>query len=719
MISNIQQRKNEALAIIDAALSILNKFPDISEGNSELSFSTSTNPFPFLMDAFKSTAGYNVLIRILSKFLLVGLPPLEVAVKGVLLSNIKNILTCSINPFISDEVLRDGIVFNLEQIDITDTLRYCPTDIKGQYYYFDNKVESVDADGNVSKPDIDDQGGVFKLPDELKYSEDFNCLLWYMKNRASFREVWGKKASEDNAPLESNDDYWDESKKKCKKAAGIVTLEFNERTQSLKDAQGDGFYAQTPFNNCLHVFLGNVKEKDVTKEGDSVSQLEADALAKSIEIANFQDKIYGLLDELAGYKESDKKNEKLLKQGKITQDDYNARCFGTSQLNSCEELIYRLQDNMISYEDFEKEMTKEVSVPDADGETEPFYNGTLQDLLSEALDTQKACDEAVKEKVEIIKRERNLTLSYREISQNYYYKRTLIEFNTDYVMSLRLFDSKVIAAQLIDSLTGLLTIDMELTYKQQLIKSEVKKMVEMIVNTDDTVVDDCFFTFTNDAYDSMLEKAELNRMKLFSVDGEANGTAPVDAEELLSNLNSLNPNAIQTGDTTVIEHALTEISKTLSKTTYEEKDSLNFGIQMNFIENLMNNLAYVITSAVLSPKVYLLILVNLQILGRDTNFSLEEFMGKYKKLIASILRTVRDQLLEYLVKELMDILGDIAAEVAVKIGIEQIMYYNRLMKRILDAFRRLKRRTTVDFNIDNVDYADIEPEEEIEKKVEC
>ena len=83
-MANLQKTKSEALAIIDAALAILNKFPEIETADSTLSFNTSSNPFPFLMDCFKSTTGYNILIKILSKFIMLGLPAVEIAVKGIL-----------------------------------------------------------------------------------------------------------------------------------------------------------------------------------------------------------------------------------------------------------------------------------------------------------------------------------------------------------------------------------------------------------------------------------------------------------------------------------------------------------------------------------------------------------------------------------------------------------------------------------------------------------
>ena len=680
-MANLQKTKSEALAIIDAALAILNKFPEIETANSMLSFNTSSNPFPFLMDCFKSTTGYNTLIKILSKFIMLGLPAVEIAVKGVLLANIKNILSCAINPFISDEILRNGIVFNLQQIDITDTLRYSPLDEIGKYYYFDNYEKSTVTDSTGKEKQID----IPKQVDDLKVSKDFNCLIWYMKHIASFREVWGqqpKAKDERTNDIENDDTYWNDKKKKCRKGAGIVTLEYNVRPEGLRNAEGygmssgDASYAglQTPYGECLHVFLGNVKEKS-NKEGNKQQDAYIKA-TKALMEANEQISIAEKAIE--DIKKQQKKYEQERKKANITQEDYTVLIGDCrKQIEDKEQVIQTQKDNIKKYKEKKVNAIKELRKIQA--------NMTNND--------------------------------YRKITQNYYYRRTLVEFNTDYVMSLKLFDSKVVTAQLLDSLMGLLNIDLNLTYKQMLIKNEVKKMVQMIVETDDTVVSDCFFTFTNDDYNAMLEKAELNRAKLFSINGEQNTTTTIDPKEILRSLNELDDSAIQSGDTTVIEHALTEISGNITTMDAMEGDAINFGARMNFIENLMNNLAYVITSAVLSPKVYLLILINLEILGKDTNFNLEGFIGQFKQLIASLIRTIRDQLIKYLVDELMKILGNIATEIAVKIGIEQAQYYYRLMKKIIDCFKR--KGTTLDFTIDSVEHADIITEEQTPKNAEC
>ena len=168
----------------------------------------------------------------------------------------------------------------------------------------------------------------------------------------------------------------------------------------------------------------------------------------------------------------------------------------------------------------------------------------------------------------------------------------------------------------------------------------------------------------------------------------------------------------------IIEGSLTEISGTISDTSYEQTGKVNFGVRMNFIENLMNHLACVITLSVLSPKVYLLILINLKTLGRETNFNLQDFMAMFKQLIASLIRAVRDQLIQYLLNELMKLLATLASDVAARIAIEQAAYYARLIKRLIDCFRK-RDNNVYDFSIDDVQHADIIQEEEQPKNAEC
>ena len=644
-MANIKQVKDDALAVINAALTIIDKFPNLNSTNTLLSLDTSTNPFTFLMDAFKNTAGYDTLIRILSNFIVYELDAVEIAVKGILMSNVKNLISCSINPYIPDDLLREGIVFDLRQLDITDLLQTCPTDPNiGQYFYFGCE--------EMTKPD------------DTRLSEDFNAVLWFMKNRATKREVWkNERVNEENGERPALGT-------KDEKIDGIITLEYNERAMGIKDALGNGMSIQTPFNNSIHVFIGNT---DYVDEDGYQEQLDD----KTNKIAQAQEELENLQSDL-----TEKQNEiadlstSLLVQT-ITYDEY------MQQYLSLNTEIDNIQNNI---------NVKNEEITNLNTE---YYN--ILDEYHEFLGKPK---------------------DYKPIEENYYYRKTLIEFNYDYITSLKLFDSKVVAAQLLGQLTGLLNIHLNLSYARQLIKNETLKMVQDIVESDDLVVSDCFFTFSNADYDAMLQKAEMNRNGLFSINGEENSAVKIDPSTILGSLNGISQSATQQEMQSIIEGSLTEISGTISDTSYEQTGKVNFGVRMNFIENLMNHLACVITLSVLSPKVYLLILINLKTLGRETNFNLQDFMAMFKQLIASLIRAVRDQLIQYLLNELMKLLATLASDVAARIAIEQAAYYARLIKRLIDCFRK-RDNNVYDFSIDDVQHADIIQEEEQPKNAEC
>lgn len=683
-MSKIKRTKEKTIATIDAALSILNRFPDLEDSNVNLSFGTSTNPFTLLMDLFKSTAGYNELIRIIAVFISKSLPAVEIAVKTLLITKLKDIISCSVNPFLTDDILRNGVIFNISEIDLIDTFRYSPFDKKiGQFYYFGvfNEEEYYD-----------EQTGTFKkrnipiIPDDLVKCDDMNALLWYMINRANKRYVW--KPTKYRHDDEFRTDYpFVDTGQKLKKEDGIVTFEFREKSVNLVDAYGNAYMQQTPYNNILHVFIGDVREKSTPDIQNIVNQQKL--LAKNEkEQEIYKDKIENKQNEIDLLKQNFIELDEALAGGELNNEEY------AKELKKLNEKLDYLRRDLEKFVKTQKKLYAakhrfEHEIANIKSELE-----TARDQYFPFLDSAN--------------------------HRNYYYGKTLIEFNIDYIWSLKLFDAKSLTARLLDCLTGMLTIDLNLSYKQQLVKNEVSKMVRMISESDDIVVSDCFFSFSNDDYDTMSRQAELRKAGLLTFNGDELSAVKINAEDILSHLNEIDDNASQEKIQSIIEGSLTEISKQLTNINYEMNDKVNFGIQMNFIENILNSLAYTLVMSVLSPKVYLLLLINLKIIGRESNFNLEEFLGQYKQLIADLIRSIRDQLLEYLQRELMMLIGDLVKELTIKLTLEQAEYHTRLIKKLIDCFKRWKRNNTdIDFNIDDVDYSDIYEEIEEPKNDEC
>lgn len=684
-MANIKQIKSETLATIDAAMSILNRFPDLNESNTELSFNTSTNPFTFLMDLFKTTTGYNKLISILAKFISYELPVLEAAVKGILIAKLKDIISCSVNPFFTEDILKNGIVFNVEEIDIADVLKYSPYDKVGKYFYFDTEPTINEGETDFV---MTDDGSFIEVPkpkkvqnpSDLIKSDDMDALIWFMINKANKRYVWKPKKYRKGD--EYREDYpFTEDDAKLKKEDGIITFEYYERSQNLRDAYGESYKLQTPYNNCLHVFIGDVREKK-TNLINQLEDKEGDIYDNERNITLFSNKIENKNFKIQQIREDKLLLEEDFSKGDIDEDEYKKQL---KKLNN-------------------KEKTLQNDINDLLNRREQIYAAKRR--LQFEIGTIKAELENT--------RDQFFPFLNPDKNRNYYYGKSLIEFNIDYIMSLKLFDEKSLAARLLDSLTACLTIDLSFSYKRLLIKNEVKKMVNMITESDDLVVSDCFFTFSNDDYDAMSRQAELRKAGLLTINGDETSAVKINAEDILNSLNQINEDSNKETIQTIIEGTITNLSKELTDTSYLSTDKANFGIQMNFIENLLDSLAYVIVCSVLSPKVYLLLLINLKIIGRETNFDLEGFIGQYKQLIADLIRSIRDQLLDYLMREIMIIIGDLVKEITIKLSVEQARYYARLIKRLIDCFR--KHGKSLDFSVDNVDYADILPEEQEEPK---
>ena len=687
-MANIKQIKSETLATIDAAMSILNRFPDLNESNTELSFNTSTNPFTFLMDLFKTTTGYNKLISILAKFISYELPVLEAAVKGILIAKLKDIISCSVNPFFTEDILKNGIVFNVEEIDIADVLKYSPYDKVGKYFYFDTEPTINEGETDFV---MTDDGSFIEVPkpkkvqnpSDLVKSDDMDALIWFMINKANKRYVWKPKKYRKGD--EYREDYpFTEDDAKLKKEDGIITFEYYERSQNLRDAYGEAYKLQTPYNNCLHVFIGDVREKK-TNLINQLEDKEGDIYDNERNITLFSNKIENKNFKIQQIREDKLLLEEDFSKGNIDEDEYKKQL---KKLNN-------------------KEKTLQNDINDLLNRREQIYAAKRR--LQFEIGTIKAELENT--------RDQFFPFLNPNKNRNYYYGKSLIEFNIDYIMSLKLFDEKSLAARLIDSLTACLTIDLSFSYKRLLIKNEVKKMVNMITESDDLVVSDCFFTFSNDDYDAMSRQAELRKAGLLTINGDETSAVKINAEDILNSLNQINEDSNKETVQTIIEGTITNLSKELTDTSYLSTDKANFGIQMNFIENLLDSLAYVIVCSVLSPKVYLLLLINLKIIGRETNFDLEGFIGQYKQLIADLIRSIRDQLLDYLMREIMIIIGDLVKEITIKLSVEQARYYARLIKRLIDCFRKHGR--SLDFNVDNVDYSDIYEEQEEPKNDEC
>lgn len=743
-MADIKQQKEETLGKIDGAMTALNIYPQNQLSHTNLSSNQSSNPFEFVIDILKNTAGYDWIINTVSQYIGKVLPVLEYGVKTILISNIRTMLSCSINPLINREMILNGVYFDLCQTDILNYLKHSPLDTtgNGKYCYFGCTPE----DG-------------INCIDDLMLADDFNAVLWYCKMNPGKRVVWRRKKDRNS----ENSQSWFNNKQQSKKN-GIVTLEYNGRSSNLTTSEGEKMYIQEPLNDCLHVFIGNA-----SGYGDQFEAEENIVLCNKI--LNEYNKYFKLLED---YLEDLDKSERNFNTSILEEHPNNC----TEQLNNVKEGIYKDRQNIkrikncltgiicLRVDDNGKE-------PGSEGYEETFLYPTaveaLQKLVNDKNGKQpgdvgyiyterdnneidenwqflkinyyfpdrkkeqrvieelipfnvlydKNSNEITKKEIEKIKikEEQKLTSSvveYPTYNTNYYYCHALMEFNFDFVWSLQLYDEKVFTAALIDALlNGLLFWDFDIDIYQQALRNQIQNIIMRILETDDVEINDCFFSFSNDEFNDMLNITELHRMNLTTNSTNDINRFNVSAEEILSQLNNINPDSTPEERISVIEGSLNYILTHCNTTS--EGDIPGMG-SLNLLEQLLQKLIYVAACVLISPKVYIVLMTNIKLMnGRDT-LDIAKFLQQFKDMLKEMFQRIRDNIMEFFYDRIKALIEQIMKQFSIQLSLEQYQMYIRLLGQCIHCFNNNKQ----DWIMDNVQYADIiEEAQEIINNNEC
>ena len=152
-------------------------------------------------------------------------------------------------------------------------------------------------------------------------------------------------------------------------------------------------------------------------------------------------------------------------------------------------------------------------------------------------------------------------------------------------------------------------------------RARMKEMMEKLstaikkyIEADDTEVEDCYFTFTNDEFDSMLEDMLLSRYNATYQGGEVNRAVKHDINDYISQLDSVNFSSQAAGSATKITKLITQVA-----TTGGKEGSVEWGIEWdvdpNWWKRLLWALAMPIIESIFTPQVILLFLINFDIMG--------------------------------------------------------------------------------------------------------
>ena len=312
------------------------------------------------------------------------------------------------------------------------------------------------------------------------------------------------------------------------------------------------------------------------------------------------------------------------------------------------------------------------------------------------------------------------------------FNATMWTFNERYLDSIQIFNPKFLAVRTIENLSELLmgaVYDTNISLNGKLIRNKLHALLKTMCSKESTIVEDCFFEFSNEELDEVLKNTELERHGLYkNVNGEVIKRNSEDVEQLKDNLY----NSVQKGSISVITN-----ENSVGDRDIEIDDGISFDIDPTVTSGLMElTLEDLITAftmpfieALFTPQIMLFIMINMKTLGLIDEDKVDELLNgnnpKLFKFILSKMMTIVNSLVEFIKDFIMQILLNLVLKVLTEWlkkykwlqAIEATAYWLDLLNSSLKCLRTFKFKLPSVLNTrpDEVNYADIKQDNELDR----
>jgi len=269
---------------------------------------------------------------------------------------------------------------------------------------------------------------------------------------------------------------------------------------------------------------------------------------------------------------------------------------------------------------------------------------------------------------------------------NFYLGKKLSSFISDYLDSIKLFNNTQLLSSIFDDITGTKIFSINKTVDQIAVEKIIQTLCTNILNNVDEsdVIDDSFYTFSNDTYNNILEESEAKKNGTFTYNGDTSLQITVDQTSLMNSLLNLkNTDSTKISDqTTIIKGAIDNLTNDIVKnTSVSDKDQ--FALKLNFIQNIIQKLMSSITMFIFSPKIIYLFVMTSKLLGIEDSENVLDFVKKNINIYKLIIIAIRDVIVSEITKEIEILLAPLIAQVMTILVKEKFTIYKSQIDGIL------------------------------------
>ena len=313
-------------------------------------------------------------------------------------------------------------------------------------------------------------------------------------------------------------------------------------------------------------------------------------------------------------------------------------------------------------------------------------------------------------------------------------------------MSFKLFDAKVIAANIINDLLNIDLIHINLKKKnggdntelsntdQMYINNYVDKLVERIIDNEESEFTDCFYTFSNKEYEELEAKTNSK-----AINGALGGHVEEQITEIYNILDAYKADASREEQTEVLVRAFTRAAEIVNGDNDSDSSNgagntvespMNSGEKdskfMSFLKKAIKFLIAQIVNAILTPKVLMLMQVNKKLMGNDPlsldrnyKFTEKDILGSLEGVISGMIKQVIDSIHKELLRIILSAISQIMSSYLKELMLEYAKKWVDLLKQLLACFKFNRNKikdshdnstitASIESILNQVDYADID-----------
>lgn len=717
-MASVKDMQSDVVSSIDAAKAIttdkiLNILALMLDSPS-LTLNFETNPMAFLLELLGELGvTYEDLQEFLTKILIWVVPALEISVKAVLLTNLKKMISCSIDPRIPekyrkihkspgdrDTVNEYGIDIDIESIDFLDKLSINPLSDRGKNMYF----------------------GLHNVEDVYKFAraDDFDSFLWFVIHKGKF-----PNCALINDMSDFNDDIHGLGNYAIEEVNPTLLKELNVTPNDVTNASsilpGNTFAynGDTTNPNVISMCLDAMRDEEnriihntLVPVSDDLASVNwyirrADQLGKNLGFGWHYDKESKTVSSNKGRKYSKERAIcNLQYMGVVDQAPITGLVNNKIRFTILPKPLIHIPNTDMG----EPPWRFKRMLFDADGNYDPNGKYTIIGDNSPISDSQSLS--YLNGEVEIQPKSGNVIVHDKNVVLRHlvecYPGLTVYEFNYDYVMGMKLFDAKSLVTALMDSvLNTRLGLSVGLDVKHQEETEAIKQIIKEIINTDDSEINDCYFSFDNTKYDTLLRKAQEKKARQQRFGNTTRETGVFDSvNEILAEYDTKTELHEQID---VLHRAITQATVTLTEGL---EDKYSYKIRYGFALDLIENLSMALTMSVLSPKVMMLLEINQQLMGGTwEKITFKELIMSMRTIITDIVREVTNLIQQEILKFIFEQLAPIKEMLEALIVKERLQDITQATQWLIQncpfIWFKLGKRL-VDTNLDTVDYADID-----------